>query len=106
MSYDRTSKLRTCCSHYTISCNHLFSLQAVVYLYQFGVQPLAHIQTGNLFLDGEVCRLGGYENRLLGYRPHLYELSMSSGCFEDIDIFMFGECSWIIQRKSIFLLSI
>ena len=41
-------------------------------------------------MEGETCRLGGYESRLLGYRTHLYKLCKECGCYGDVDIAMFG----------------
>ena len=50
-----------------------------------------HIHTGNIFLDGDVCQLGGLENMLLGCRPR------DHWKFDDyknmMDIFMLGECA-------------
>ena len=69
-------------------------LEAVLYLYQLGLSPpLGHIHTGNIFLEGEYCRLGGIENWLLGYKPHLLQLFQSSGCHGDLDAILFGELS-------------
>ncbi len=51
---------------------------------------LGFVHTGNIFIteDGN-CRLGGFENVLLGYRTRRYKL------FENyksqLDVFMFGE---------------
>ncbi len=66
-------------------------LQAVLYLYKLGLRPVGHIQSGNIFVEGEVCRLGGYENRLLGYRTRLYGSCKEANCSEDIDVAMFGK---------------
>ena len=54
------------------------------------LSPLGHVHTGNIFVEGGVCRLGGYENTLLGYRTRLYRKIEKSGCLESIDIIMFG----------------
>ncbi len=45
--------------------------QATLYLYSTG---LCHIHSGNVYVDVEkdICLLGDYENRLLGYRTRLY----------------------------------
>ena len=40
-------------------------------------------------MEGDMCRLGGYENTLLGYRTHRYDLYSSHG-EELIDVIMFG----------------
>ena len=52
---------------------------------------LGHVQTGNIFVDDNTCRLGGYENTLLGYRSQLYHKIEKAGCLESIDVLMFGE---------------
>ena len=73
--------------------SHLFNkdviFQALLYLYKLGLSPLTHLHTGNIFVTGATCRLGGYENMLLGYRPRLHELLKPLG--RDIDIVMFGK---------------
>ena len=66
----------------------------MVYLYEQGLKPLGHIHTGNIFVEGEMCRLGGYENRLLGYRTRLDNLCRTFSCSEDIDTIMFGEWNY------------
>ena len=40
-------------------------------------------------MEGNVCQLGGYENTLLGYRTHRYDLYSSYG-EKFIDVIMFG----------------
>ncbi len=41
----------------------------------------------NIFMDGDTCKLAGYENTLLGYRSSFHNL-----CSDDvIDTIMFGE---------------
>ena len=54
------------------------------------LSPLGHVHTGNIFVEGGVYLLGGYENTLLGYRTRLYRLIEKSGCLESIDVIMFG----------------
>ena len=66
-----------------------------MYLYGLGLRPLGHIQTGNIYLAGEVCRLGGYESRLLGYKTRLYKLCKDSDCSEYIDVIMIGKESGV-----------
>jgi hypothetical protein len=76
-----------------------------VYLYDQGFSSLGHIQTGNIFVSfasGEAaggasmvdanvcCRLGGYENTLLGYKPRLHRLITEAGKLARIDSIMFG----------------
>lgn len=66
-------------------------LEAVVYLYGRGLSPLGHIQSGNIYLEGEdTCRLGGYENTLLKSRARLYRTCENLKCLDDIDVIMFG----------------
>ena len=64
-----------------------------MYLYEKGFPPLGHVTSGNVFVEGaggnEVCRLGGYENTLLGYKTRLYKLFKDHP--EHIDVLMFGE---------------
>ena len=36
-------------------------------LYQLGFPQLGQIQSGNIFIEGDTLRLGGFENVLLGY---------------------------------------
>ena len=40
-------------------------------------------------MDGNTCRLGGYENALLGYKTRAYKLCKKH--LEDIDLILFGE---------------
>lgn len=60
-----------------------------MYLYDHNFPPLGHIQTGNVFMEGDTCRLGGYENALLGYKTRAYKLCKEH--LEDIDLILFGE---------------
>ena len=49
--------------------------------------PLQHVHSGNIFIDGDRCFLGGLESTLLGY------LSESFKCHQypqSIDVLMFG----------------
>lgn len=66
-------------------------LEAMLYLYRQGLpyHQLGHVQTGNVFIGPDnICRLGGYENTLFGYKTRLFRLCR---CYEDrIDIVMFG----------------
>ncbi len=66
-----------------------FVFQGVVFLYDWGFDQVGQIHTGNVFLDGDICRLGGYENTVLGYEPH------SAALFADYwycrDTLMFGK---------------
>ena len=68
--------------------------QAVGTLYRFGFPPIGHIQAGNIFVDGNVCQVGGYENTLLGYKTRLHRSIANENCLDDIDIIMFGEWVW------------
>lgn len=41
-----------------------------------------------MFVEGDVCRLGGYENTLLGYKTRSYKVCKEH--MEDIDLILFG----------------
>lgn len=58
------------------------------------LSPLEHVHVGNIFVKEDICLLGGYENRLLGYRPRLYSTTEKSGLLLYIDVIMFGEWVW------------
>ena len=65
-------------------------------LYDVGFPLLSHIHTGNIFIEvdeewKEVCRLGGYENTLLGYRTLNYKKIFEGGHLNKIDVIMFGK---------------
>ena len=49
--------------------------------------------SSNVFVEGEVCRLGGYENTLLGYKSRLYRRFRDHDLKDEehIDVLMFGE---------------
>ena len=50
---------------------------------------LGHIHTGNIFVSGDTCGVGGFENTLLGLPSKKSELFQE---FEDkLDAYMFGE---------------
>ena len=49
---------------------------------------LGYVHSGNIFVSGGSCRLGGFENALLGYRSRHYRLLESYK--PQLDIFMFG----------------
>ena len=55
------------------------------------LKPLGQIQSGNIFVNGDQCKLGGYDNTLLGYRSTQYAKISQSGYLDYIDIVMFGE---------------
>ena len=53
---------------------------------------LGHLHTGNIFvLSPKQCKLGGYENMLLGYRTKLYRKCQEEDYLQYMDIIMFGE---------------
>ena len=52
------------------------------------------MQTGNVFIDGEVCQLGGYENTLLGYKTRSYKMCKEH--LDHVDVILFGECACIV----------
>lgn len=70
--------------------------QAMVYLYKHSfneieLRPLGHVHTGNVYLDNDGnCRLGGHENKLLGYRTRLHSDILDSNCIGDVDVVLFG----------------
>ena len=75
-------------------------LQAMTSLYPLsygGVSlcPLEHVHVGNIFVEEDMCMLGGFENKLLGYRPHLYRDIVKLGKLPFIDIIMFGKWVWL-----------
>ena len=51
---------------------------------------LGHVQSGNIFVDvsSDTCRLGGFENTLLGYKTRLYRLCRNH--LQHFDVIMFG----------------
>ena len=51
-----------------------------------------------------MCRLGGYENTLLGYRFRVCE-EWSEVDSEDLDVIMFGELSTIVETFILYLYS-
>ena len=55
--------------------------------------PLEHVHVGNIFPEGDSCLLGGYENKLLGYRPRIYRAVLDHNELPNIDVIMFGE--WV-----------
>ena len=66
------------------------NLQAVEFLYHKGFPTaLGHIQSGNIFVVQDVCKLGGYENTLLGYKTRLYRLCKDH--MDHFDTILFGE---------------
>lgn len=76
--------------------------QGVLYLYSQSFhdvkfKPLLHIHTGNVYVVGEEgkeeCRVGGYENTLLGYRTRLFKSILQSQLLPYGDVIMFGE--WV-----------
>ena len=66
------------------------------FLYDVGFPLLGQIHTGNIIMEvdeegKEVCRLGGYENTLLGYRTYYYKKIFEEGHLNKIDVIMFGK---------------
>ena len=62
-----------------------------MFLYKKGFPPLGHVQSGNVFVEGEVCHLGAYDITLLGYKTRLYSKIKEQGVLVSIDTVMFGE---------------
>ena len=73
-------------------CHIIIMPQAMFYMYtgSYGgvsFNPLRHVQTGNIYIvSEEECRLGGYENTLLGYRTRLYRKVVESNLNASIDV--------------------
>ena len=62
-----------------------------MFLYRLGFpyHQLGHVQTGNVFVGSDnSCRLGGYDNTLLGYKTRLFRLCRQHE--DHIDVVMFG----------------
>lgn len=61
------------------------------FLYEKNFPPLGHIHTGNIFVGagGKVCKLGGFENTLLGYKTQQKVFAHQSHS-DGIDLKMFG----------------
>ena len=49
-----------------------------------------HIHSGNIFIVGGVCRVGGLDNTVLGYRTSLFSDIVESNLAGCIDTIMFG----------------
>ena len=64
-------------------------LQGALDLYELGLEQVGQIHTGNVFLDGDICRLGGYENTVFGYKTRLTTLLHDYR--EAMDLIMFGK---------------
>ena len=50
---------------------------------------MGHVQSGNVFTEGDMCRVGGYESTLLGYKTRLHKLFKDN--LDHIDVLMFGK---------------
>ena len=79
----------------------LILLQAMMFLGDLGLPLMDHVQSGNIFVVGDVCFLGGYENTLLGYKTRIYRLCKDHLSY--LDVILFGKlwqfCKKIIQPK-------
>lgn len=60
---------------------------------------MGHVQTGNIYVDGSVCQLGGFENTLLGYRTRLHSRIAEGDHMESIDVIMFGMCGNVLGGR-------
>lgn len=67
----------------TYLCTHTF--------HEVSLRILGHVHTGNIYIEGDNCRLGGYENALLGYRTRLYRAVLGHEALPSIDVIMFGK---------------
>ena len=69
------------------------SPQAVEFLYHKGFPTaLGHVQSGNIFVVDDVCKLGGYENTLLGYKTRIYRLCKDH--MDHFDTILFGKFNY------------
>ena len=57
----------------------------MIFLKKLGFPALRHVKTGNIFVDGRNCLLGGLENTLFGYSSNNFQ-----GFDKSIDALMFG----------------
>ena len=74
-------------------CLFVSSMQAMVFLYGKGFPMLGHVQSGNIFVvEKDVCKLGGYENTIVGYKTRLYRLCRNN--LQHFDVIMFGTCGF------------
>ena len=73
----------------TLHLHRLHFAQAIEYLHKNGLKQIGHVQSGNIFIEGDTCLLGGYENALLGYRSRLHQVCENH--LSSIDTIMFGE---------------
>ena len=65
-------------------------LQALLFLRGIERFPsVGHVQSGNVFTEGDMCRVGGYESTLLGYKTRLHKLFKDN--LDHIDVLMFGK---------------
>ena len=71
--------------------------QAVEFLYDkgFPTSAVGHIQSGNIFVVDDVCKLGGYENTLLGYKTRIYRICKDH--LDHFDTILFGKCHNIVE---------
>ena len=60
---------------------------------------LGHIHTGNIFVFGETCRVGGFENTLLGLTTRKFKLF--EDCQDKLDAYMFGELA--CDRNAVYI---
>ena len=74
-------------------------LEALMFLYKQGLPSMGHLHSGNVFVTSDnCCKLGGYDNSLLGYRTRLYKKCDQEGYLKTIDVILFG------KRKAIRIL--
>lgn len=66
-------------------------LEALMFLYKQGLPSMGHLHSGNVFVTSDnCCKLGGYDNSLLGYRTRLYKKCDQEGYLKTIDVILFG----------------
>lgn len=82
-------------------------LEAVGFLRKQGFDSLGHVHTGNIFVvSSNLCKLGGYENALLGYKTKVYKRCVEVDCVNSIDVVMFGKNKNCTDEQVIFNFSI
>ena len=93
----RPSTWTLCCLSCYFTPQLASSPQAVEFLYHKGFPTaLGHVQSGNIFVVDNVCKLGGYENTLLGYKTRVYRICKDH--MDHFDTILFGELNCIILK--------
>ncbi len=69
----------------------VFTMQAIMVLYELGFPVIGQVHTGNVFKVDKDYVLGGFENALLGYRTSRYADIKGGGLLDCIDVIMLGK---------------